>query len=100
MRTILIGAALLAGGVAHAAPAPLAPPGPSQPAGKQREETAGFARQLHYLCLQVCSTYFDPLPPEDVYEAALLGMYNAARKPAPRDLHAQVRRAINLATAL
>jgi len=103
MRMILISAVLLAGGVAAAAPAPPAPPappGPAQEPAARRGEVAAFARQTFYLCNQVIAAYAEPLPPEDVYEAALAGLYRAARKPVPRDLRAQVRRAINLATAL
>src|SRR5262245_43584179 len=99
MRTILICAALTAAGVAAGAPAPKAPAGEAQQPSKRHEEAAAFARQTFYLCNQVIAAYVDPLPPEDVYEAALLGLYQAARKPAPRDLRAQVRRAINLSNA-
>src|SRR5262249_51580022 len=99
MRTILLSAALLAAGVAHAAPSPTAPTPPDDRM-RQREDARTFARQVHYLVGQVVASYVKPLPAEDVYAVAVSGLYHAARKPVPRDLRAQFLQAINLAEAL
>jgi C-terminal processing protease CtpA/Prc len=99
MRAQLVLMGLLATGTALAAPGPggQAPP-PDR--GKLREEARSFARQLHYLVAQVSEQYVRPVAAEDLYVAALTGLYQAARKTVPHDLRVQVRQASNLAAAL
>src|SRR5262245_64076852 len=97
MRTPLLITVLLAGGIANASPGPVAEP---QDRPRQREQSKTFARQVHYLAGQVAEFYVKPVASEDLHVAALTGLYQAARKPVPGDLRAQVRQAANLATAI
>jgi carboxyl-terminal processing protease len=97
----MIVAGILLAGVATASAAP-GPGGPGTQVdrAKLRSEARAFARQLHQLVGQVAQMYVRPLNAEELYTAALTGLYQSARKPAPRDLRVQVRQAMNLANAL
>jgi carboxyl-terminal processing protease len=99
MRRFLILAALLAAGVASAAPGP-EKTGATPDRSKLRSEARAFARQLHHLVGQVTELYVRPIAAEELYTAALTGVFQAARKAPPRDLRVQVRQAVNLAAAL
>jgi C-terminal processing protease CtpA/Prc len=87
-----------------ASPAPAAPPPSAPPAAKDRKESRAesrkFAQQLAYLTEQITQHYVRPVSREDLLEAALAGLYQAARKPPPRDLKAQVRQAVSLSGML
>ncbi len=99
-RFLIVAAIVVASGMsASAAPRPGAPGAPVDRA-RLRSDARTFARQLHQLVGQVGQMYVRPLRAEDLYTAALTGLYQAARKPAPRDLRIQVRQALNLAAAL
>ncbi len=99
MRAQMVLMGLLATGTALAAPGP-GGQAPAVDRGKLREEARSFARQLHYLVSQISDQYVRPVAAEDLYVAALTGLYQADRKTPPHDLRVQVRQAGNLAAAL
>jgi carboxyl-terminal processing protease len=93
-----VGFALGTGG-ALAAPGPQAsPPCPDRRA--QRAEARRFATQLVTVIDQVVEHYIRPVSKEELTHAALVGLYQAARKPVPRDLRARARQAAGLSTGL
>lgn len=94
MRAILITWLALAT-AALAAPGPVTSPRPDRK--KLRSETQRFARQVIHVIDQIGEQYYRPVTPQALFEAALTGLYQAARKPVPRDLTTQVRHALNLA---
>lgn len=85
--------------VAHLAQASPVPPGPPPVKDRKalREQARNYAQQLNRFTEQVSLHYFRPVGREDLLEAAVHGLYQAARKPPPRDLKAQVRQAVSLA---
>jgi C-terminal processing protease CtpA/Prc len=86
-------------GTAHAAPVPSVPEAKGDK-NNLRGEARSFARNLYLLAGRVSTQYVRPIRVEDLYTAALTGLYQAARKLPPRDLRHQVRQAVNLASAI
>lgn len=75
-----------------------APPAPD-PVKNRKELKANarkYAQQLHFLIEQVSNQYIRPVTREDLLEAALTGLYQAARRSPPHDLRAQIRQAVSL----
>lgn len=71
-----------------------APGRPPAPAPKPDENARRFAIELYQALDQISDSYVRPLPREKLYEAALKGLYRAARKPVPRALLAGLRQAL------
>jgi carboxyl-terminal processing protease len=95
MRASLLVSLLLTGGVLAGTTSPPAPEPPrrtevpvSPPA-----EGAAFARQLVGVANQVSELYVRPIPRADLLAAALTGLYERARLPVPRNLHARLKKA-------
>ena len=84
---------------AISAPPPSAPPRPKN-RKESRADAGKFAQQVGHLIDQITQHYIRPLPREDLLEAALVGLYQAARKAPPRDLRTQIRQAVSLASML
>ncbi|MFO0843737.1 MAG: S41 family peptidase [Gemmataceae bacterium] len=84
---------------AVASPVPPGPP-PVKDRKALREEANRFAHQLSHFSEQVSLNYYRPVNREDLLEGALYGLYQAARKPPPRDLKAQVRQAVSLSSTM
>jgi carboxyl-terminal processing protease len=85
--------------VVMAAPRPQAPSSPKD--RKQlRADSRRFAGQVNNLIEQIVAQYVRPVPREALLEAALVGLFQAARKPAPHDLRRQVRQAVEMSTIL
>src|SRR4051812_3295557 len=102
MRATLLWLGLtLAAGVALASPGPPAAPAPA-PADRQaqRAEARRFASQLVGVIDKVVDHYVRPVTREELAHAALAGLYQAARRPVPRDLRGRVRQATGLASSL
>lgn len=83
----------------------VAAPGPATPPAARvskdfRVEARRFAQQLGHLVEQVANQYVRPVNREDLLEAALVALYQAARKPVPRDLRQQIRQALALSGML
>ncbi len=73
--------------------AALGAPGPSSPPpATPQDDARRSAVDLCGLIDQIAEGYVKPVPREKLFEAALLGMYRAARKPAPAALAADVRK--------
>jgi C-terminal peptidase prc len=73
--------------------ASLAVPAPvSGGGGPPREEARSFALEVCSLLDQVTDHFVKPVPREKVFEAALTGLYLAARRPVPASLAVEVRR--------
>lgn len=85
---------------APAAPGPRTNAPPVRDAKALRAEARLFAQQLSYLVGQIHSQYVRPVGREELIEAALQGLYQAARQSPPGDLRAQVRQAVSLAGTL
>ena len=81
------------------APNPVPAPGPANPKALQAESRR-FAHQMNAVVDQVAEKYVRAVNREDLIEAAMAGLFEAARKPVPRDLRAQVRQAVALTSAL
>ncbi len=91
-KTLVLFAVLLAPGLA-AAPIPVPAPAPDKLDPAARAAAAkGFAQQLLHVVEQVAEQYVRPVSREDLVHAALVGLYEAARKPVPRDLKARIQR--------
>src|SRR4051794_16276577 len=77
-----------------AAPRPGKPEGPGKP-GEQLNltEIHAFAEQLLTVIDQVADGYHKPIAREELLHAALVGLYQAARKPVPPDLQARIDKA-------
>lgn len=80
-------------GMATAAPRP-APATKSLPTPAPRPEADAFANNLLAILGQVADQYVRPVPTEDLAFAALSGLYEAARRPVPRDLRARIDKAL------
>jgi carboxyl-terminal processing protease len=82
----------------------MAAPVPRTPSVKDRKqlqaESKRFAQQVHGVIEQVVQSYVKPVRREDLMEAAIAGLYEAAGKPAPRNLRNQVRQAISMSSVL
>ncbi len=81
-----------------------AAPVPRMPTVKDRRqlqaESRRFAQQLHTIVEQIVQSYVRPVRREDLMEAAIAGLYEAARKPVPRDLRNQIKQAISMSSTL
>ena len=84
---------------AQGAPNPVPAPGPANPKALQ-VEARRFAQHMNAVVDQVAEKYVRPVSREDLLEAAMAGLFEAARKPVPRDLRAQIRQAVALTSAL
>jgi len=97
LRLTALAAPLVLTGLLAAQPAPQVPPPPPPtiPAFPALDEpdSLAFARRLVMLCDQVSGLYVRPVPAVELTHAALLGLYDAARLPAPPDLADRLRRA-------
>lgn len=84
--------ALTAPGESGAAPVP-AGPDPVPPADRRalKLEARKFAAQLLGVVDQVAELYVRPVSREDLLHPALVALYQAARRPVPRDLRARIR---------
>src|SRR5262245_33371707 len=98
-RTMLVSLAILTGGVAEAAPLPPGPP-PVRDRKELRSASRRFAQQLNYVIGRIADQYVRPVKREDLLEAAVIGLYQAAHRPVPHDLRFQIRQAVNLAGLL
>src|SRR5262249_51939597 len=100
MRTTLLSLGLgLTAALALGAPRPpSSPPPPDRRA--QRAEARRFATPPVSGIDQVVEHYVRPISKEELLHGALVGLYQAARKPVPRDLRSQVRQAVGLAGSL
>jgi carboxyl-terminal processing protease len=82
----------------------MAAPAPRTPTVKDRNqlraESKRFAQQIHSVVEQVVQSYVRTVRREDLMEAAIIGLYEAARKSPPRDLRNQVRQAISMSSTL
>jgi carboxyl-terminal processing protease len=74
-------------------------PGPANPKALQAEARR-FAQRMNAVVEQVVEKYVRPVDREDLLEAAVAGLFEAARKPVPRDLRAQIRKAVAATSAL
>src|SRR4051812_24909485 len=85
---------LLPGGAAlRAAPVPSGGPPLSAPAREELHgEALNYAQQLLSLSPQVAAPYAPPVDRAALLEAALAGLFEAARQPAPAGLRAELRR--------
>ena len=97
-RWLLIGAIVVAPALC-AAPPPVPPPGPANPKALEAESRR-FAQQLNTVVETVRDKYVRVVAREDLLEAALTGLFHAARKPVPRDLRAQIEQAVSRTSAL
>jgi carboxyl-terminal processing protease len=97
MRACLIPAALLLGGsFLEAAPLPSAQAERSRThsdVARSPGEARAFAVQLLNIVNQIAEQYVRPVSHADLTEAALRGLYEAARLPVPADLGARIRQA-------
>jgi C-terminal processing protease CtpA/Prc len=82
----------------------MAAPVPRTPNVKDRKqlqaESRRFAQHVQSVIEQIVQTYVRPVKREDLMEAAITGLYEAAHKPVPRDLRNQVRQAISMSSTL
>src|SRR5262245_54798191 len=100
MRAYLfVWVAALGFSVAIAAPVPPGPP-PAKHRKQLRADSRRFAQQLHGVIDQIVEHYVRPVSREDLMEAAVLGLYQAGGRRAPRDLRQQVRQAIAMSALL
>ena len=84
--------ALLGGASAAAAPVPTGSSTLGPAARKQlHAEALSYAQQLLNVSSQVCLAYVKPVSRTDLLHAALLGLFEAARRPAPADLRAELK---------
>jgi len=90
---------LIAGSQAEAAPEPVPRPVPTD-RQTLRAEAKQFARQLRALCNQIATNYIREIRREELLEAGLRGVYEAARCQPPRDLGSRIRQAVSLASLL
>lgn len=70
------------------------PPGRSAPPGALRAEADNYARQLVYVLNEIDRNYVRPVPRGQLIQAALAGMSEAARVPAPAALRADIDAAL------
>jgi C-terminal processing protease CtpA/Prc len=95
MRAVLVLAAVvLTASAGSAAPGPWARPGSTPEHPGLRSEARRFAQQLIVLVDQVSALYVRPVTRGELLQAALAGLYEAARRPVPRDLRARLERAL------
>jgi C-terminal processing protease CtpA/Prc len=90
---------VLAVSVVVAAPGPPGPP-PLKDRKQLRADCRRFAGQLNNVIEQIVGQYVRPVQREALLEAALVGLFQAARKPVPHDLRRQVRQAVEMSTLL
>jgi carboxyl-terminal processing protease len=98
-RALLVVCSLVAAAETWAAPRPAIAPPVKDPKALQ-QEARRFAVQVHCLIEQVAEHYVRPVTREALLEAALAGLYQAARQTVPRDLRDRVRVAVAEATLL
>ena len=99
MRAYLfLWAAVLGTAAVMAAPIPPAPPAKDRQ--QVRDDSQRFAQQLQRIIGQVVANYVRPVSRENLMTAALIGLHQAARKPVPHDLRAQVRQAVSMSALL
>lgn len=80
-------------GVLSAAPPGLEPVSPSQPADTQLQSAAReYAASLFNVIAHIEQQYIRPVSTADLVEAALAGLYEAARQPMPESLAAEIKR--------
>ncbi len=90
---------MVLGGGVLASPVP--PGGPSAKNPKAlHEEAQRYAQQMSLFTDQLVMHYFRPLQREDLLEAAILGLYQAARQAPPRNLKSQLREAVSRSVML
>src|SRR5689334_19006952 len=88
-------AALLGAAALSAAPVPAPAPSSGPPGGKAvKAEAVAFAQQLLSITAQVSVNYVREVPREDLLYAALAGLYQGARLPAPADLRPRLKKAL------
>jgi C-terminal processing protease CtpA/Prc len=90
--SLILIAGVLGVGLAMGAPGPRAPR-PRTPEGAERTRSRHFAQQLLGIVDQIADQYVRPVSREALLSAALVGLYEAARIPVPRDLRPRIRRA-------
>ena len=97
MRVCLIlSAPLLVALAVAAAPVPSPPPAPpprSTHSTPLAEDGETFAQNLLAAVNLVAEIYVRPVPRADLLQTALAGLYEAARRPVPRDLSRRIARA-------
>jgi C-terminal peptidase prc len=88
---------LLAAAWAMAAPRPTGPAShpPRHHAGR-KAESRRFSMQLANIVDQVAASYYQPITRDKLFHAALAGMYESSRRPAPKDLQARIKKACDL----
>ncbi len=75
----------------HAAPVPFpAPPSPPAGTAETTENGESFAFNLHLAVDLVAGSYVRPVPRAELLQAALTGLYEAARRPVPKDLRRRI----------
>ncbi|MBY0228159.1 MAG: PDZ domain-containing protein, partial [Gemmataceae bacterium] len=74
--------------------AALAAPGPASPPTGDKPDPSRFASSVQHLLDQIADSYVMPLPRERLYEAALAGVCQAARRPMPRGIASDLRKAL------
>ena len=85
--------ALFVAGVVAAAPVPTRSAGLDSAARKQlHAEALTYAQQLLNVSSQVSLAYVTPVSRTELLHAALLGLFETARRPAPANLHADLKR--------
>lgn len=86
---------LFAGGLAWAAAAPVNPRlgGPATVPANLAQEASEYARAVMEFMTQVIQSYYQKVALSDLAEAAVIGLYEAARQPPPAGLHAEVQAA-------
>jgi C-terminal peptidase prc len=76
--------------------APVVPPASrGSPDHALRSEAEAYANNLKQIVLQIGEKYVRPVAPVDLYEAALTGLYEAARVPVPAGLRADIQRDVD-----
>jgi carboxyl-terminal processing protease len=89
----VVGTFLALAAAAAAAPRGVAPARNPSVEAVVSPETAAFAQNLFQVVNYVQMYYVRPVEVADLLRAALGGLYEAARIPVPRDLHARLRKA-------
>jgi carboxyl-terminal processing protease len=97
-RWLLI-VAIVGAQAAQAAPNPVPAPGPANPKALQAESRR-FAQQMNTVVERVAENYVRAVKREDLLEAAMAGLFQAAHKPVPRDLRSQIQQAVTLTSTL
>lgn len=102
MRTLFLVAGILSGaGLVLAAPRPGGPePASTADPRLTPAEVHRFADELVGIIDQITFSYYQPINREDLLRAALVGLYQAARKPVPANLEGRIEKASGAARTL